>query len=119
MSSRTSASAGACKFCIIAPTEFSFVGAAERLLDIEVCSVVRDLGPVPSTGRVVNGNLDIIFSFFLEFRLSSYKSFHLSAEIVAHCLGGFGLHKVLLAGVQRVRLELGKLDKIQPVGFSH
>ena len=103
-------SAGARKVCIIAATEFSLVGAAERLLNIEIYSVVRDLGPVPSTGRVVNRNLDVVFPFLLKFRLSADKSLHLPTEIVADCLRRFGLHQVLLAGVQRVGLELGKLD---------
>ena len=107
MSSRCSA--GAIKFCIIAPTEFPLLGAAQWLLNIEVCSVVRDLGPVSTTGRVVNGNPDVVFSFLLELGLPSDKSLHLSTEIVAHSLRRFGLHQVLLAGVQRVGLELRKL----------
>merc|ERR1719278_1360851 len=101
-------SAGVSKICPIAATEFPSFGAAERLLHIEVRAVVRDRSPVTSTGRVVNGNLDVVFSPSLEFGLFPDKSFHLCTEIIAHSLRRSGLHKALLAGVQRVRLELGK-----------
>ena len=103
--------AGGRIICAVAATEFSIVGAAERLLHIEVCAVVRDRGPVTSTGREVNGNLDVVFSVCLECGLFPDKSFHLCTEIIAHSLRRSGLHKALLAGVQGVRLELGKLHK--------
>ena len=85
------------------------IGAAERLLHIEGLTLVRDRGPVSSTGRVVNGNPDVLLSVSLVVSLPSQPSVHLITEIIAHSLRGFGLHQVLLAGVQRVGLELGKL----------
>ena len=98
-------SAGALKVSPVAAVELAGVGAAEGLLHIEGFAFVSDRGPVSTTGRVVNGNPDVLFALSLEVSLPAQPPLHLFAEIITHSLRGFSLHQVLLAGVQRVGLE--------------
>ena len=99
-------SAFTCIGASIATPEGSIRIAAERLVNIETHTIAVYLFPRLATVGIVDGNVDVVPSVSLEVLVVSEPAFDLSTEVVPDSLSGFGVHKVLLTGVQRVGLEL-------------
>ena len=99
-------SAFTCIVASIATPEGSVRIAAERFVNIETNTIVVHLFPLLTTIGIIDGYLDIVPSVGLEVVVVPEPAFDLSTEVVPDSLRGFGVYKVLLAGVKRVGREL-------------
>merc|ERR1719205_314466 len=99
--------AGSSKFGAITSSEASVRSAAKRLVNIQDLAIVGDGGPVLAAVGAVDGDADVVATVRLEVRVTPEPPPHLLAEVVSDSLGGLGVDKVLLTGVQGLGLELG------------
>ena len=84
---------------------------AELLVGVEIVTITADRGPVFTTGRVKERNLDVVSSISLEISIILQPPSDLSTEVVSNGAASLGIDEILFTGIKFLSLEFLELQK--------